>query len=279
MSLRRSRETMDTSSDEDGAQLCIGKTRRASRTSDGMRALAARSWSSNLIAAWRWMTNPPFLHSSLCPLKNLAPQPSQWMRRWGGVCPTISKMQFISEFYTREASSFDVTWWGLQPLACFLASEHGAIGWCWYWICNALELLFMQTIFGYSDYCFCCYHGLGMLSCLKRLSPFSVDKWDVCKHLSSLGDSALRNWLCLVEPVQNISLQGVVQALASNLCHLSLIQKVLWETLSALPSTVDQNMIQWLVLCVVDTAILVVLSAGKQNMQSVGRHVLHPQAF
>ena len=35
MSLRRSRETMDTSSDEDGAQLCIGTTCRTSRTSDG----------------------------------------------------------------------------------------------------------------------------------------------------------------------------------------------------------------------------------------------------
>ena len=34
-------------------------------------------------------------------------------------------------------------------------------------------------------------------------------------------------------------------------------------------------MIQCLVLCVVDTAILFVLSNGEQNMHSVGRHVLH----
>ena len=39
------------------------------------------------------------------------------------------------------------------------------------------------------------------------------------KHLYYLGDSVLRNWLCLAEPVHNISLEGV-QALAGNRRHL-----------------------------------------------------------
>ena len=52
--------------------------------------------------------------------------------------------------------------------------------------------------------------------------------------------------------------------------HLLLLQKVLGETLPVFPC---------LVLCVVDTAILVVLSAGEQNLHSVGLHVLHQQPF
>ena len=43
-----------------------------------------------------------------------------------GWCFTISKMHCICAFYFREASSIDVSWCGLQPLACFLASENGA---------------------------------------------------------------------------------------------------------------------------------------------------------
>ena len=49
---------------------------------DGMRALAARSWSSNLISSWRWMTKPHFLHSWPWVVENLAPQPSQWVWDW-----------------------------------------------------------------------------------------------------------------------------------------------------------------------------------------------------
>ena len=83
---------------------------------------------------------------------------------------------------------------------------------------------------------------------------------------------------CVWQPVQNISLEGV-QALVGSRCHLSLLQKVLGETLPALPSLLDESMIPCLVLCVVDTAILVLLSAGERNMHSVGRYVLHLQAF
>ena len=43
-----------------------------------------------------------------------------------GWCSTISKMQCISEHHIREASSIDVAWLGLRPLACFLVSENGA---------------------------------------------------------------------------------------------------------------------------------------------------------
>ena len=74
----------------------------------------------------------------------------------------------------------------------------------------------------------------------------------------------------MVEPVQNISDEG-------GLARLSHREKVLGETLPALPFLVDQSMIQCLVLCVVETAILVVLSTGEQNMHYVGRHVLHLQ--
>ena len=54
------------------------------------------------------------------------------------------------------------------------------------------------------------------------------------------------------------------------------LPKVLAETLPALPCLVDQRC--WMV-CVVYTAILVVMSAGEQKMHSVARHVLHQQAF
>ena len=53
------------------------------------------------------------------------------------------------------------------------------------------------------------------------------------------------------------------------------LHKVLGETRPALPCLVDQSMIQCLVLCGVDTAILAVLSAGEKNMHSACRHVLH----
>ena len=37
----------------------------------------------------------------------------------------------------------DVSYHGL---AYFLASEIGASGCCWYWICDAVELLFMMLL-------------------------------------------------------------------------------------------------------------------------------------
>ena len=60
----------------------------------------------------------------------------------------------------------------------------------------------------------------------------------------------LRNWLCLVEPVQIISLEGV-QALAGNRRRQSLFQEVPGQTLPVFPSLVDESMTQCLVLCVV----------------------------
>ena len=113
---------------------------------------------------------------------------------------------------------------------------------------------------------------------VSRVVSFSVHWWNGCRHFYLLGDSTLRNWLCLVVPIQNVSLEGR-QALAGSRCHLSLPQKVLGETLPLVPFLVDQSIIQCLVLFVVDTALLVVLSAGEQNMHSVGTHVLHLEAF
>ena len=72
----------------------------------------------------------------------------------------------------------------------------------------------------------------------------------------------------MVGPVQSIPLEGV-QALAGNRRRVLLLRKVLGETLPVLPSLADQIMIQCLVLCVVDTAIVVVLSAGEQNMHGL----------
>ena len=48
-----------------------------------------------------------------------------------GRCATITKMQSIFEFHIRNTSPIDITWWGLQPFACFLASEICAFGCCW----------------------------------------------------------------------------------------------------------------------------------------------------
>ena len=90
-----------------------------------------------------------------------------------------------------------------------------------------------------------------------------------------LRDLELR--LCLVEPVQNSSLEGV-QALADNRRRRLLLPKVPGEALTVLLSLVDQSLVQCWVLCGVDTVILVVLSAGAQKI-SVGRHVQHLQAF
>ena len=85
-----------------------------------------------------------------------------------------------------------------------------------------------------------------------------------------LRDLELR--LCLVEPVQNSSLEGV-QALADNRRRRLLLPKVPGEALTVLLSLVDQSLVQCWVLCGVDTVILVVLSAGAQKMYSVSRHV------
>ena len=41
--------------------------------------------------------------------------------RLGGVLLHSLKMKCTSEYHIREASSIDATWWGLQPLAWFLA--------------------------------------------------------------------------------------------------------------------------------------------------------------
>ena len=69
-------------------------------------------------------------------------------------------------------------------------------------------------------------------------------------------------WLHLPTGVHNISQEGG-QALAGNRRLLSLLQKVLGETLPALPSLVRslKNDSMFGVFYVVDTAILVVLSA------------------
>ena len=71
-----------------------------------------------------------------------------------------------------------------------------------------------------------------------------------------------------------------VQALAGS--HLlSLLQNVPGETFPAVPSLVDQSMIKILGLCVVETAIVVLLrlSIIEKNMQSVGSNVEHLEAF
>ena len=53
-----------------------------------------------------------------------------------------------------------------------------------------------------------------------------------------------------------------------------------WENSSCIAFTlVDQSMIQCLVLRLVETVMLGVMSTWKQKMHSVGRHVLHLQAF
>ena len=91
-------------------------------------------------------------------------------------CSWTSKMQCISEFHIREASSIDVTWWGLQPRACFLAFENGAFGWCWYLICDVLELPFMQAIFGCSIASFVVAIVSVCLAASKVVSSFNANE-------------------------------------------------------------------------------------------------------
>ena len=69
-----------------------------------------------------------------------------------GWCSTMSKI--LDSFYIREARFIDiyiVAYCGLQPLACFLASEKGSFGCCCYGICDAVELLLVQAISGRSN--------------------------------------------------------------------------------------------------------------------------------
>ena len=60
-----------------------------------------------------------------------------------------------------------------------------------------------------------------------------------------------------------------MHGLAGNRRRLLLLQNELGETLASLLSLLDQRMIQCLLLCVVEPAILVVLSAGARNMHSL----------
>ena len=82
-----------------------------------------------------------------------------------GFFSAISKMQCISEFHFREAV------WGLQPLACFLASENGAFGVA-AGIGSVMRLSSRSCRLSLEDCCFCCCHGLGVLCCLKGCRIF-----------------------------------------------------------------------------------------------------------
>ena len=130
----------------------------------------------------------------------------------------------------------------------------------------------MQFIYGCSACYVCCCHGLSMLSCLKGCLIFQCTEEMAASIFTSL---VIRRYgICLVGSVQNIPLEGG-QSLACYCLRLSLLQNMLGETLPALPSVLDHSIIQCLTLCYVDTAILVVLSAGEQHMHSVGRHVIN----
>ena len=137
-----------------------------------------------------------------------------------------------------------------------------------------LDLLFGQAIFRCSDCCFCCCNGLGMLNWLRGCLIFYRNAEMAANIYTSL---------VIIELLGRASPEYFtgknVQTLAGSRHRLSLLQKVLEETLPALPSLVDHSMIQCLELCIVDTTILVVLSAGEQNMHVVGSRVLLLQAF
>ena len=106
-----------------------------------------------------------------------------------------------------------VTWRGLQPLVFFLASENGAFGFCWYWICDVLELLFLQAIFGCSD------------------SSFAAAVVWVCLVVSNVVSS--------FSTVQ-ISMFGV-QALSDNRRRILFLKKGLGDSLPALPSLASRS--------------------------------------
>ena len=99
----------------------------------------------------------------------------------------------------------------------------------------------------------------GMLSCLKGYIIFQCTDEMTTNVFTSL---VIR--CCGIDSPEYFT----GRCLSDNRRHRLLLQKVLGETLPAFPSLDD--LIICLVLCVVDTAIRVVLSAGPQNMQTVG---------
>ena len=212
------------------------------------------------------MTNPPFLHSRPWAMETIAPQHSHWVWRLGGVlqyrrCNTslnsMSESQVPLTYRNLVESVATSLFFGFSEWCVWLLLVLDL--WCAWALVHAGYLWTLGLLFLLLPWC-----GYASLLSRRFVWFFSAQmRW--LQHLTSLV-------------IQNISLEGV-QALVGNRRRLSLLQKVLRETLPALPTFVDQSMIQWLVLCVVEPAISVVLSPGEQNKHSVGRHVLHLQAF
>ena len=74
----------------------------------------------------------------------------------------------------------------------------------------------------------------GCLADSKVVSYFSaLMRWIHIFPSLTIGDSALRNWLCLVEPVQNISVEGV-QAQAGSISVVYRFAKKCWENSSCI---------------------------------------------
>ena len=113
-------------------------------------------------------------------------------------------MQCISKFHFREACSIDLTWWGLQPLRSFLVSVNGAFGYYWYWICDALDLLFMlgrpALVYSYED------RGLaGDVKALRAVEVISTNNCVLFCFVSFCAGylwiatfAAVVVWVCLV---------------------------------------------------------------------------------
>ena len=94
----------------------------------------------------------------------------------------------------------------------------------------------------------------------QMLSHLSVHWWDGCKHLYSLGDSVLRNLLCLVELVQNIWL------------------KLCWEKWVERPIAVANGLVECLLL-IVNHAIGFKLHVGFVGVGSTSMSTSFPVIF
>ena len=136
------------------------------------------TWTANLILSWWWMTNPPFLYSGPWAIETFAPQSSQCVEVWEDTMP-----------FRIPCQRGNFHWRRLQPLLGFWKYCVWLLM-VWHWdLWYAWPPFHAGYLFGCSDCCFCCCHGLDMPRCLKdRL---------IIQCFSKVGSlfSALMRWL------------------------------------------------------------------------------------
>ena len=145
--------------------------------------------SSNLNTSCRWMTTTPSCsHSRAWAMEHLAPQHSQCVGRLGAVrqyrrCnASLDSIFQRGKFHRRILVGFAVTclFLGFWEWYVYCAAGIGSV---MRWSSCSWS---MKAIFGCSDCCFCCCHGLGMLSYLKGRLIFQCSNEMSANILTSL---------------------------------------------------------------------------------------------